>query len=186
MRAALITLSMVVALTGCKSAQGGNAIEKRAYAQTMRDDTLVELYKQKPEVKAEIANAPGYAVFSNLETQLLFMRSGHGYGIVTDKRGNLTYMTMLEIGGGIGLRVNDLKVVFVFRDKRVMDKFTSAGWQWDAEADAAAHTDPETGLGVGTTASLVDPIKIYRLESTGVAISTALVGTRYSRDDELN
>ena len=67
-------------LTAC-AAPGDTPSQQRGAIQAMRSDTLGKLYKLKPEVRKEIRSAAGYAVFSNINNNLLFVSSGNGYGV---------------------------------------------------------------------------------------------------------
>ena len=100
----LLAVCVAVGVAGCSKAVGDSASEKRAYAQKMKTDTIAELYQEKPEAKAKIANAAGYAVFSNININLFLLSSGNGFGIVHDtSKGEETYMKMRFFGVGLGL-----------------------------------------------------------------------------------
>ena len=58
-------LSMVL-VTGCMSPSGNTAEEKRQAILQMRSETLAELYEVHPEAKAQIDQAVGYGVLSNV------------------------------------------------------------------------------------------------------------------------
>ena len=99
----LLAVGIAVAISGCSKAVGDDASEKRTYVQKMKADTLAELYQEKPETKAKIADAVGYGVFSNININLLLLSSGNGYGIVHEtSSGDETYMKMRGFGVGFG------------------------------------------------------------------------------------
>ena len=60
--------------------------DSRAEIQQMRQDTLAQLYKANPPSRAQIAAAPGYAVFSNANVNLILASFGGGRGVVHDAR----------------------------------------------------------------------------------------------------
>ena len=68
----------------------------------MKNETLADLYKVRPQARAEIAAAPGYAVFSNANVNIIFASFSGGYGVVDAKSGRQTYMNMGEAGIGPG------------------------------------------------------------------------------------
>lgn len=150
----------------------------------MQEKTLSDLYKVKPQAKSEVAAAPGYAVFSNVNVNVIFASLGGGYGVVNDKAGKRTYMKMAEAGIGLGLGVKDFRAVFIFHDRATMDKFISSGWEFGAHADAAAKAS-DKGAAVGGEA-LIDGITIYQLTESGLALQATVKGTKYWKDDELN
>lgn len=61
------------------TATAGSPAEDRQEYLAMKNKTLSDLYKVKPGAKAEIAKAPGYAVFSNANINVIFASFGGGY-----------------------------------------------------------------------------------------------------------
>jgi lipid-binding SYLF domain-containing protein len=121
----VITLIFSVCTT---TATASSPAEDRQEYLAMKKKTLSDLYKARPGVKAEIAKAPGYAVFSNANVNLIFASFGGGYGVVQPKGAKPAYMRMGEVGIGFGLGVKDFRAVFVFHDKSTMTKFIDSGW----------------------------------------------------------
>jgi hypothetical protein len=81
----------------------------------MRNEALSELYAKRPEAKAQIARAPGYAVFSNIGSKIFMVATGNGFGVATDNRTKKnTYMKMVEAGGGFGIGIKTYRAVYVF------------------------------------------------------------------------
>lgn len=181
-----IILSMTVAtLVSACAATGSTPQQKRANILQMKNDVLGELYKVKPQVKHMIRNAPGYAVFSNANVNIIFASFGGGYGVVKNNQtGKHTYMKMGEVGIGLGLGVKDFRAVFVFHDKQTMDRFIRSGWEFGGHADAAAKASSKGAAISGEL--LVDNISIFQLTETGLALQATIKGTRYWKDAELN
>ena len=180
--AALIT---VASLTGCSRPQGVTAKSKKTFVRQMRDDTLAELYAKKPETKKMIKKAPGYAVFSDVNVTAFFLSAGNGYGLVVDNStGKETYMKMAQVGLGLGLGLKDFRAVFIFENKKALDKFVNKGWEFGGHADAAAKSG-EKGAAASGAASFQD-IRIYHFTKSGIALQATIAGTKYWQDDELN
>jgi len=159
--------------------------EKRQNVLTMKNETLSELYKMKPKTRAIIAEAPGYAVFSNANVSFAITIGG-GYGVVkNNKTGKHTYMKMAELGIGLGLGVKDYRIIFIFHDKATMHQFIDSGWEFGAQADAAAVAD-DKGIGAVGGEALIHNITIYQITKTGLALQASVKGTKYWRDDDLN
>lgn len=132
----LLLPGMRAALFGPK---GDNADEKRQVVAKQRDEMLAELYRTKPELKERISKAAGYATFKQTDMNLFLLASGRGYGVVHDnKSGKDTYMCVGSLGGGVGLGIKDLRVVFIYHDAKVMQQFMDSGWQFGAKADTSA------------------------------------------------
>jgi lipid-binding SYLF domain-containing protein len=159
--------------------------EKRQAVLSMKNDVLTELYKIHPQAKAEINAAPGYAVFSNANVNIIFVSFSGGYGVVEDNKTNKqTFMKMGEAGVGLGLGIKDFRAVFIFNNLDTMNKFISSGWEFGGHADAAAKA-AEKGAAVGGEA-LVNDIKIYQITKSGLALQATIKGTKYWVDDDLN
>ncbi|MDH3900635.1 MAG: YSC84-related protein, partial [Gammaproteobacteria bacterium] len=135
--------------------------------------------------KSQIASAPGYAVFSNANVNLIFASFSGGQGVVKDNStGKQTYMKMGEAGIGLGLGVKDFRAVFVFHDRDTLQTFIDSGWQFGGHADAAAKAN-EKGAAVGGEV-LLDGVTVYQMTESGLALQATLKGTKYWKDTELN
>ena len=187
---AIALLAVCVLLTaGCRSPKGESVQEKRNYAVKMRNEALSELYAKRPEAKAQIARAPGYAVFSNIGSKIFMLATGNGFGVATDNRtGKNTYMKMVEAGGGLGMGIKTYRAVYVFNSREAFDKFLSGNWQVGGDADVGAEYEGK-GASAGaamTSDQLTKPVTVYQFTDKGVALSAVATGTRYYRDDDLN
>jgi lipid-binding SYLF domain-containing protein len=182
----LLAICVVVAISGCSKAVGDTASEKRAYAQKMKADTLAELYQEKPETKAKVANAAGYGIFSNININLFLLSSGNGYGVVHENStGDETYMKMRGFGVGFGAGAKDFRVAIIFHTDEALNTFTEKGWEWGAHADAAAKAEDKGGE-AGAQAEITGAMEIYTFTEAGLALQATVAGTKYWKDDELN
>ncbi len=177
----VITLIFSVCTT---TATAGSPAEDRQEYLAMKNKTLSDLYKVKPEAKAKIAKAPGYAVFSNANINVIFASFGGGYGVVQPKGAKPVYMHMGEVGIGFGLGVKDFRAIFVFHDKATMTNFINSGWEFGAQADAAAKAS-DKGAAVGGEV-VIDGITIYQLTEAGLALQATVKGTKFWKNDKLN
>lgn len=181
----LLCIVLVLAMSGCATTAGNSTAEKRQAILKMKDDALSDLYKIRPDVRSQIASAPGYAVFSNANVYLIFASLGGGHGVVTNNQtGNHTYMKMGEVGVGLGLGAKDFRGIFVFHNAETMNRFIEEGWAFGGQADAAAKASDKGGA-VGGEIS-VDNITIYQLTESGLALQATIKGTKYWKDDSLN
>ena len=193
MKKLLLLTCMVAALTmpataALFSAKGDTSDEKRAVVRKDRDEILAKLYAAHPDAKEKIQKAAGYGTFNNKNLNLFLFSSGRGYGVIVDKSGKETFMSMGSLGGGVGLGAKDLSVVFIFKNADVMKKFIDSGWQFGGEADATAKAGEKGGAaakeaGVDTGANVFE---IYQMTDTGVALQATVAGTKYWKDKDLN
>lgn len=183
-RTSLMVLLLWV-LQGCAAGINATPAEQRAAITEMRQQVLNDLYREKSSARAEVAAAPGYAVFSNANVNLILASFGGGYGVVRNNRsGADTYMKMGEVGVGLGAGVKDFRLVLVFHTERALQRFIEQGWAFGAQADAAAKAG-DKGAAVGAEAS-VDEVTIYQFTETGLALQATIKGTKFWVDDKLN
>lgn len=172
-------------LLGACMSSGGSVAQRRQSVQNMRDQVLNELYQEKPDVRAQIQSAPGYAVFSNANVNIIFASIGGGYGILHDRStGRDTYLKMGELGVGLGIGAKDFRAVLVFHTRDAVQRFQDYGMSVGAGADAAAVTSDQGGA-VGGELNF-DNITVYQMTESGLALQATLKGTRYWPDPALN
>lgn len=177
-------LGLALVFTACL-ANAATPDERRAAVQEMRGKVLTELYQKKPDVRQQIADSTGYAVFSNANVNLIFASFGGGYGVVHDNRsGADTYLKMGEVGLGFGAGVKDFRIVMVFHNDEALKRFMEYGVALGAQADAAAVAS-EKGGAVGGELQL-DNITVYQLTEAGLALQATIKGTKFWPDAELN
>lgn len=180
----ITSLLLAAILTGCATTSLAPG-DRRAEVLRMRQDVLAALYKTNPPAKAQIEAAPGYAVFSNANVNLVIASFGGGSGVVHDAATRRdTFMKMGEVGIGLGLGVKDFRAIFVFHNAETMKSFVESGWEFGANADAAAKIKDAGGAVGGEIA--VGGITVYQLTESGVALQATVKGTKYWKDDELN
>ena len=172
-------------LSGCATMQGSTPSQKRQSVQQMKNDVLTELFRVKPDTRSQVSAAPGYAVFSNVNVNIIFASFGGGYGMAkNNKTGKVTYMKMGEVGVGIGAGVKDFRAVFVFHSLSAYNRFIEHGWAFGGQADAAAKASDKGAAVAGE--AVIDDVTVYQLTESGLALQATLKGTKYWRDSELN
>lgn len=161
------------------------AEKKRDKIIQMRAEVLETLYEQSPRYKKTIRNAEGYAVFSNIGVNLIFASFAGGAGVVEDDNGKRTFMKMGSAGLGLGLGVKDFRGIFIFHDAKKMKTFIEKGWDFSAQADAAAKSD-EKGGQYAAAINISEGVEVIQITENGLALQATLQGTKYWRDRDLN
>jgi len=180
-----LTLFFVLVLSGCATTGATTENQKRKAILSMKQEVLSDLYKVHPGARSKIAKAPGYAVFSNANINVILASFSGGEGVVKNNAtGKQTFMKMAEIGIGFGLGVKDFRAVFIFHDQGTMQNFVTNGWEVGAHADAAAKAGEKGGAVSGEI--LLDGVTIYQLTENGLALQATIKGTKYWTDSELN
>jgi lipid-binding SYLF domain-containing protein len=187
MRFKLIASILAVALLSASvSIAGDDNEKKREKSRKMADKTLQDLYKLEPPAQAAIQKAAGYAVFSNMGTNVLLLSTARGAGIaVNNQTKQETFMKMISAGAGLGIGVKDYRVVFVFENDKALQQFLDSGWSGSGQADAAAKAGEKGGAYSGA-AEIAPGVWVYQITKNGVALQLTLQGTKYYKDDDLN
>lgn len=180
-----IWIILVLAVGGCATTGVSTPKEQRQSILVMKNEVLSDLYQQRPDVKSQIASAPGYAVFRNTNVNIILASFGGGYGVVrNNSTGRYTYMKMGEVGFGLGLGAKDFRLVFVFHSNDSMNRFVDSGWAFGGQADAAAKANDQ-GVAIGGELT-VDNMTIYQLTESGLALQATIKGTKFWEDESLN
>jgi lipid-binding SYLF domain-containing protein len=182
----IIKLLLITSLLiNCAALPNKEEKEQRAHINKMAKESLTELYDKHPRAKDEIKRSAGYAVFSNIHTNIIFATTNGGYGVaVNSKTKKRTYMEMFGLGLGIGLGVKATHMILIFHKDHEFKKFLDNGWEFGIEASATVLLDHTGGELSGS--SVVDDISVYNLTSSGVALEASLEGTKFWVDDHLN
>ena len=158
----------------------------RADIQKMEKETLARLYKAQPKAKDAIANAAGYAVFSNFGMKIFVAGGGSGKGVAVDKATKKkTYMKMIEAQAGWGMGVKKFRLVWVFENQKGLDSFINSGWELGAQTSAAAQASGQ-GAALAGAMSIAPGIWLYQLTDDGLALELTAKGTKYYKDGDLN
>ena len=175
----------VVLLSAAYSGADDNE-KKREKSRKMAAKTLQDLYKLQPTAQAAIQKSVGYAVFSNIGTNLFVLSTARGAGIAFNTESKQeTFMKMVSAGAGLGLGVKDYRVIFVFENDRALMQFLDSGWSGSAQADAAAKAG-NSGAAYSGAAEVAPGVWVYQITKNGIALQLTLQGTKYYKDDDLN
>ena len=180
----IICVLILAIIAGCATT-GNTVSDKLNSIHIMEDTVLTQLYALAPQTRAEIEAAPGYAVFSSANVNILFISFGAGYGVLKNNNTQQrTYMKMGEAGVGPGLGIKDFRAVFVFHSVDTMNSFKEDGWSLGANIDAAAKIE-EKGKAVGGSITVGD-ITVYDITQSGLMLQATLRATKYWKDAYLN
>lgn len=163
------------------------AQKRRAEILEMRDATLAELYKQKPQAREELEKAVGYAVFDSSQFNIVLFVGAHGRGVLVDNAtGKPTYMLAGRAGTGPGLGYKSFRQIMIFKSQAVLDQFRVAGADVSASADATARMTPGVGASADLATSFNPFITMYEFTDRGVVLQANWGGAAYLPDAQLN
>jgi lipid-binding SYLF domain-containing protein len=185
----LLMFALALAFPAAAQAKEMSAKErdqKRAEIRKTADATLQDLYKVQPAAKKAIANAAGYAVFSNFGMKIFVAGGGQGQGVAVDKKtGTRTYMKMAEVQAGLGLGIKKFRLVWVFKNRSDLEAFMNSGWEMGAQANLTAQAGDQGG-GLAGAVSVKPGVYLYQLTDDGLAAEITLKGTKYYKNADLN
>jgi len=154
--------------------------ERRTELMQMAKDTLAELRKDA-NARDLLDRAYGEAVFDTTKGGLIVTGAG-GTGVAMHKNGSQpVYMHMGEGGVGLGAGLEKYKVVLLFENKDIYDKFVEGAWSAGASAQAAAGKN-----GAGTVAKFNNGVAVYHLSDKGVIAQVDVTGVKFWPADRLN
>ena len=181
----LFAFVFVVGCAGTKSKSDKNA--ERDSLRAMTEQALGQLYQKEPAAKTAVADAAGYAVFSDFGFKVMLMGGAHGKGMaVNNTTKQETFMKMLELEPGLGVGAQKYYLVFIFENPDAFHKFVTSGWELGANAMASAKDDKgEGGSGAGAV-TVSDGVKMYQLSDTGAIVGVSITAAKYYKDDDLN
>ncbi len=188
LKLAITLLCLLIFAAGCagtKSKSEKNAA--RDEVRTVTAQTLDQLYQNEPAAKGAVANAAGYAVFSDFGFKIMVMGGAGGKGMaVNNTTKQETFMKMAEFQPGLGLGAEKYRIVFIFENPDAFNKFVTSGWEVGANAMAAAKDDKGGGGGEAGAVTVSDGVKMYQLSDTGAIVGVSITAAKYYKDDELN
>ncbi|CAM3639987.1 hypothetical protein POAR111328_00385 [Polynucleobacter arcticus] len=160
-------------------------LQKRQATLAMSKVGLADLIKQNPAIQKEFNAAPGYAVFSTTNVNVVLLVLARGEGVLFDRRrSEPVFMKAMKTGEGIGAGYQDQYQIILFKNTDAIDQFlvTSIDGQrggMDLDANFSA------GSG-GTIRSFNPYITIYTVGLSGYDLQANYGGTLYLVDQQLN
>jgi lipid-binding SYLF domain-containing protein len=97
----------------------------------------------------------------------------------------VTYMKMAEVQAGIGVGVKKFKLVRMFEPEKAPNEFVNSGWEFGAQATAAAKTGDKGSSYQGEVA-VAPGVWLYQATGDGLAPELTAKGTKYHKDGDLN
>ena len=184
---AALTVALGLMLQAC--AVGPDVVspaDHRAAIRQMASDTLAQLFQTNPDARGRLQGAAGYAVFSDVGMKMFYGGAAHGGGLAVDNRTRReTFMKMVELQPGYGFGVERFRNVFIFDTPQALSDFVNVGWEFGANARAAAQQGGQGGS--AASAVVVAPgVTMYQLTQDGAIAGVSVTGAKYFKDDTLN
>jgi len=159
--------------------------DKQAEVVKKTDAALARFYKEKPDLKAAVAKAPGYGIFTTFGISFLIGGSG-GSGLVHDNK--TMKNTFMKVGGasaGLQLGASQTELLIIFKTPAAMTQFIDKGWEATGSVTASAGASGATAGG-GKGASAMEDADTYTLTKTGLDVGIAGGASKFWKDTDLN
>lgn len=173
---------------GSKDTSPVPAVEgRRQELLKMRDGALERLYEIKPEAKAELEAAEGYAVFDINTIYVVLFESIEGKGVVVDGKGaKPTYMTLGRTGSSPRLGCRQYRLVLVFHSRPLLEQFAAQGAEVTDSAEPSLRIRGDSTQQYSVGGPTNPNLTVYELTDRGLALDPDWAGTAYLPDTELN
>jgi lipid-binding SYLF domain-containing protein len=159
--------------------------KKQAEIQKSAQGALEHFYKADPKLRAEVAKAPGYAVFTSYGFTFLLGGSG-GKGLVHEaKAKKTTYMDMAQVSAGLQIGGGEYETLIIFKTAKAMEDFIAKGWEFGGGGGATAGAGGKGG-GAQAGEQLINDALYYTWTKNGLQAGGAVAGTKFWKDKELN
>ena len=186
MKRRTMLVTMVLALAASGVAFGADKAKEQAEVRKAAQNALAALYKAQPSARKAVESAAGYAAFSNFGMKILVAGGGSGKGVaVNNKTKAMTYMKMAEVQAGLGFGVKKFQLVWVFATDKALNDFVNSGWEFGAQATAAAKS-ADQGAAYQGAVSVAPGVWLYQITDKGLALELTAKGTKYYKDGDLN
>ena len=179
--AGVLTLALA---SGTALAQA-EKVKKQAEVQKVTQTTLEKFYKANPKLKADVANAPGYAVFTTYGLSFLIGGAG-GSGLAHDnKTKQTTFMDMAQVSAGLQIGAAESETLIIFQSVKAMEQFVNKGWEAGAGAEAQVGAGGKSA-GAAGGANVIADASYYTLTKNGLQAGGAVAGTKFWKSKDLN
>ena len=183
-----IMVTLYLTMLACSSTPKTQSAkdDQRDSIRSMTEQTLAGLYKNEPAAKGAVAGAAGYAVFSDFGFKVMLMGGAHGKGMAVGNAAKQeTFMKMTEFQPGLGVGAEKFRLVLILENPKAYNQFVTSGWEFGANAMAAAKSGSEGGGAAGAV-SFTEGVKMYQISETGAIVGVSITGAKYYKDEDLN
>jgi len=184
---AMAIAMLCLSLAACASTPvtQSEKMEQKDSLRAMASQSLAQLYKTNPAAKSAVANAAGYAVFSNFGFKISVMGGVKGKGVaINNTTKHETFMKMMEFQPGLGVGAEKFRVILVFENSAAFNTFVTSGWEAGANAMMAAKSKTDGGAFTGAV-SVSEGVHMYQETEEGLIIGVSITGARYYKDTDL-
>jgi len=178
-RILLASLTLVL-LGACTTIPVDERNQIREEVNQVAETTIEQMVTNDPSIQESLDKAVGYAVASVSTTKIPIVGGGYGLALLHDLgNGTRTYINVTRFDLGAGIGAGRFRVLVIFENREMMEKFGAGAWHSAVGADSAVGTQTTSKL-----ATSGDGYSIYYASDTGVALAVTarLIKTSINED----
>jgi len=171
---------MLVWLEACTTIPVDERNQIRDEVNQVADTTIEQMVANDPEIQELLDNAAGYAVASVSTTKIPVIGGGYGLALLHDREnGTRTYINVTRFDLGAGVGVGKFRVLVIFENREMMEKFRDGTWHSTAGAESAVGAQT-----VGRVTTRGEGYTVFYSSDTGVALTATarLIKTSVNED----
>ena len=159
--------------------------DQQAEIRSKTKTALEKFYTTEPKVKAEVAAAPGYAVFTTYGLSFMLGGAG-GKGLVHDNATKKeVFMDLAQASAGVQIGAAESDMLVIFPNKKAMTDFVEKGWTAGAGGGGSMGAAGKTAGGT-TGQKMGSEAMVYTITKNGLQAGGAVEGTKVWKDKALN
>jgi len=143
--------------------------------------STIDALRKDASAKSLVESAYGHVVFDTTKGGFIVTGAG-GTGVAMHKNGsNPVYMHMGAGGVGLGAGLENYKLIILFENEDVYDRFVDGAWSAGTSAQAAAGRDGAAAVG-----KFNNGVAVYHITDKGLIAQADVTGVKFWPSDRLN
>jgi lipid-binding SYLF domain-containing protein len=184
LRTLLALFTTALAFVASGAAIAADKASQQAEVRKATGAALEKFYKAKPELRKQVADSPGYAIFTSFGVSFVFGGAG-GSGLAHDNATKQdTFMSMAQASAGVQAGIAQNDVLIVFKTAKALQNFIENGWEVGAGAAVSGGAGGKTAGGGGGEEFVNDAL-YYTLTKRGLEVGGAVAGTKFWKNKDL-
>lgn len=163
--------------------QSEKRVERQAEIRKVTQESMRRFYQADPKLEADVAKAPGYAVFTTYGLSFIVGGAG-GKGLAHDNATNKDFfMSMAKASAGATVELAESETLIIFKSGKSFQQFVTSGWTFGGGGSVQVGAG---GKSAGKSGGGMPDIAYYTLTKNGLDVGLAVEGTKFWKDKDLN
>lgn len=175
-----LALLAIVLLQACTTIPVDERDQVRDEVNQVTEATIAQMVAYDPTIQALLDTSVGYAVASVSATKIPVIGGGYGIALLHDLENKTrTYINISRFDFGAGVGAGKFRVLVIFENREIMDKFRNGAWHPALGADSAIGSQSYSKVDVKG-----DGFSVFYASDTGIALTATarLIKTSVNED----